>query len=505
MSTVTVIQPKTAYDKPRLLRVAAYCRVSSGSDDQLNSYGAQLTYYSHKFDGSETEELIDIYADESITGTSAKNRTEFLRLIEDCKRGKIDRIYTKSISRFARNTRDCLKSIRELKKLGVTIMFEKENIDTAKINDELMITIMGGLAQEESTSISQNLKWSIRRKMKSGAYSPVQAPFGYRLSNKTLVVDENEAAIVKDIFDYFINGHGIPNTTEYVNKKYGVNPPFAVSTIRYMLMNEKYIGDTLCQKTFTPDIIGAIPQKNNGEKDQYYIEATHRPIINKKVFTIAQQLLDDRKILVSTRKKDVLTGKIVCGKCGGKYVLRNHKEEHKWGCIWHITKAERCVSKYISEEEIKDAFIRMFNKLYVNYKELLLPIQRSLHEQMIKHSTGSRDVIELRRSLLKLKEQLKVIATLHTKGFFNDSKYMEQSTEINVKINKLNKDIRLLSQSDDTTLKEIEMLIDFFEKREHIMIEFEPQKFVFFIDKIVVKDNILEFHIVGGLRFTEEL
>jgi site-specific DNA recombinase len=176
MPTVTVIQPKAADNEQRLLRIAAYCRVSSSSDDQLNSYNSQLTYYTHKFEDSETETLIDIYADEGITGTCEEKRTEFLRLIDDCRKGKIDRIYTKSISRFARNTSDCLKNIRELKSLGITIMFEKENIDTANITDELMLTIMGGLAQEESNSISQNLKWSIRRKMKSGAYSPVNAP-----------------------------------------------------------------------------------------------------------------------------------------------------------------------------------------------------------------------------------------------------------------------------------------------------------------------------------------
>ena len=206
MPTVTVIQPKVADDTHRLLRVAAYCRVSSNSDDQLNSYNSQLTYYTHKFENSETETLIDIYADEGITGTCEEKRIEFQRLISDCRKGKIERVYTKSISRFARNTRDCLKNIRELKSLGITIMFEKENIDTANINDELMITIMGGLAQEESTSISQNLKWSIRRKMKSGTYSPVNAPLGYRLKNKSLVIEESEVKIVRDIFKQYVSG-----------------------------------------------------------------------------------------------------------------------------------------------------------------------------------------------------------------------------------------------------------------------------------------------------------
>ena len=153
MANVTYIAPVKAESAIHKIRCAAYCRVSSSSEDQLHSYAAQVRFYSEKFNGSETEELVDIYADEGITGTSAEKRTEFQRLIRDCKRGKIDRIYAKSLSRFARNTKDCLNTVRLLRELGITIFFEKENIDTAKTSDELMITVMGGLAQEESTSI----------------------------------------------------------------------------------------------------------------------------------------------------------------------------------------------------------------------------------------------------------------------------------------------------------------------------------------------------------------
>lgn len=271
MPMVTVIQPKVTDDAQCLIRVAAYCRVSSSSDDQLNSYNSQLVYYTHKFEESKTEVLIDIYADEGITGTSEEKRLEFQRLISDCRKGKIDRIYTKSISRFARNTRDCLKNIRELKSLGITIMFEKENIDTANINDELMITIMGGLAQEESVSISQNMKWSIRRKMRNGCYTPHSAPYGYVINNRKLVINNDEAKIVMEIFSYFLKGHGTQNVAEYINNKYCINPPLSVSTVRYILTNERYTGNSLYQKTFTSDIIGSHHRPNKGECDMYYV------------------------------------------------------------------------------------------------------------------------------------------------------------------------------------------------------------------------------------------
>lgn len=176
---VTVIQPTIVAKQEQKIRCAAYCRVSSDSEDQLNSFIAQLKYYENFLADSKTETLVNVYADEGVTGTREDKRSEFQRLMKDCRKGKIDRIYTKSISRFARNTKDCLKNVRELKSLGITIYFEKENIDTANITDEMMITIMGGLAQEESVSISQNMRWSIKKRMENGTMKMCTALFGY--------------------------------------------------------------------------------------------------------------------------------------------------------------------------------------------------------------------------------------------------------------------------------------------------------------------------------------
>ncbi|MBQ6943672.1 MAG: recombinase family protein, partial [Ruminococcus sp.] len=192
MATITVIQPSIMTETVKR-RVAAYCRVSSSSEDQLNSYQVQLTYYSHKFEESYTEELVDLYADEGITGTREDKRDEFQRLMKDCRRGKIDRIYTKSISRFARNTKDCLKNLRELKSLGITVFFEKENIDTANMTDEIMITILGGLAQEESVSISQNMRWSAEKRMQNGTFIASTPPYGYKNQDGKLVINAEEA------------------------------------------------------------------------------------------------------------------------------------------------------------------------------------------------------------------------------------------------------------------------------------------------------------------------
>lgn len=505
MPTVTVIQPKVANDVQCLLRVAAYCRVSSSSDDQLNSYNSQLTYYTHKFEGSETETLIDIYADEGITGTCEEKRSEFLRLIDDCRKGKIERVYTKSISRFARNTRDCLKNIRELKSLGITIMFEKENIDTANINDELMLTIMGGLAQEESTSISQNLKWSFRRRCKNGNVKAWSAPLGYDIENGNLFVNAQEALIIKEIYEMFLSGIGYQKIAEYCQAKYSeYKSAFSYYGIRYILSNERYIGDSLYQKTFTTSALPFRKISNTGEKEKFLLTDTHNPIIPREQFEKVQETIESRKFRLKLKNRG-FNPYILCGVCGSRYKYKECGTNKYWVCRNHDINSERCDSKRIKEEVIKSTFIRAFNKLYSNYSGLLLPVYKSIQELIVKHNTGNSNIIELRRDILQLKEQLKVIASLHTKGFLNEAKYKEQSAEINIKITKLNKDLRLLSQSDDTALKDIEMLIDYFEKRSNLMIEFEPQAFEFLIDKIVVKDNILEFHIMGGLIFTEEI
>ncbi|MCU6720725.1 recombinase family protein [Porcipelethomonas ammoniilytica] len=215
---VKVINPTITEDKESKIRVAAYCRVSTNSEDQQNSLMTQMRYYENFLADSETERLVSVYADEGITGTRMDKREEFQRMLKDCRRGKIDRIIVKSISRFARNTKDCLSVLRELKELGISVMFEKENIDTANITDEIMVTVMGGLAQEESASISNNVRWGIRSKMKNGTVKFHSAPFGYNLYDGDLIINPREAEIVKSIFKMFLSGMGYDSICRELNE-----------------------------------------------------------------------------------------------------------------------------------------------------------------------------------------------------------------------------------------------------------------------------------------------
>ena len=220
MAEVQVIPPKAA--RPDTLRVAAYCRVSSDSADQLHSYAAQIRAYTQAINAHDGWDLVDIYADEGLTGTRMDKREDFNRLMADCRKGKIDKIVVKSISRFARNTRDCLATLRELSSLGVTVKFEKENIDTGTLTSELMVSVSASLAQEESISISKNQRMSYQRRMERGEFITCSAPFGYQIvDGKNLTIVEDQAKIVKWIFAAYLRGY----SSEWIAQELSENGP----------------------------------------------------------------------------------------------------------------------------------------------------------------------------------------------------------------------------------------------------------------------------------------
>ncbi len=508
MPTVTVIQPTITKEKSAIIRCAAYCRVSSDSENQLNSFMAQTRYYSRIFENSETEKLIDIYADEGITGTCEDKRDEFQRMMKVCRKSKIDRIYTKSISRFARNTRDCLKNVRELKSLGITIYFEKENVDTANMTDEMMITILGGLAQEESISISNNIKWSYQKRFEKGTVNAFSAPFGYELSNGTLIIDEVQAEIVRTIFYLFLSGIGYQRISEICQNKYSeYKESFSYYGILYILSNEKYIGDSIYQKTFTTNTLPYKKIQNSGQLNKYRISNTHEAIISREIFEKAQILIESRKHNI-VKTESVFKGKIMCDNCGGKYKRKVCRNKVFWVCCKHDIRAEFCSSKRILESSIKTAFTCLNNKLLYNYKSILEPLYTALQDLKFRRFNGNSNVMELHKEIAKLKEQAHVLARLKTKGFIDNAKHLEQTAELTVKINKLQSELKKLTRSDDEdeTLEQIEMLIDYFENEENFMTEFNESAFEFLIEKIVViNQNELEFHIIGGLKFNEKI
>lgn len=427
--------------------------------------------------------------------------------------GKIDRIYTKSISRFARNTRDCLKNVRELKSLGITIYFEKENVDTANMTDEMMITILGGLAQEESISISQNMRWSIKKRMENGAFNPSQLPYGYERINGKIVINESEAKIVNYIFSKYISGSGMESIAKELNKsqidKDEKGYIWCKNTIRYILMNEKYTGKSIFQKFYTTDSFPYKQKENKGELEQYLVQNTMPVIISEEKFEIVQKLIAKQKENSKFSEKTyLLSGKIKCGKCGCSFKRKMINKKVCWTCSRHNLNASNCKIKPISQEVIYSVFVKLYNKLRDNYKKILLPLQTALNELKIHRFNGNSNVMGIHKEIAKLREQGHVLARLKTKGFLDNAKYLEQTTELTAKINKLQSELKKITRSDDEdeTLEHIEMLIDYFENQENFMTEFNESAFEFLIEKIVViNQNELEFHIIGGLKFNEKI
>ena len=268
----------------QIQRLAAYCRVSSDSEDQLHSFAAQVCYYSNYEKQHPEFELVGVYADEGLSGTSMKNRTELQRMIKDCEKGKIDRVITKSVSRFARNTHDLLKTIRLLKELGVTVFFEEQGIDTAQLNSELFLTFPGMIAQQESESISGNIRWSYKKRMESGEFNCCTPAYGFNLINGEIFINAQEATVVRRIFEMYLQGMGkqkIADTlnVESVPKKYG-EKRWHQSMISYILNNERYIGNALLQKYYTTDSMPYKRHINKGEKAQYYVENANPAIVS---------------------------------------------------------------------------------------------------------------------------------------------------------------------------------------------------------------------------------
>ena len=351
---------KPAAAMPRLERVAAYCRVSSGKDAMLHSLSAQVSHYSELIQRRLGWAYAGVYADEALTGTK-DDRPEFQRLLADCRAGKIDRVLTKSVSRFARNTVTLLETVRELKELGVAVYFEEQNIDSLSGDGELMLTILASFAQEESKSVSDNCKWRIRKDFSEGKPMNLPLLYGYRREKGRIVIDEREAEIVRFIFRSCLNGMGKGRITEELREQ-GVpcrlGGEWQTETVGGILKNEKYTGDALLQKTYIENHLTKRKCFNRGEFPQYYAENTHPAIIDHEMYEKVQVLIAERREKTNVQK-DVtarypFSGLIVCGCCGAHYHRRTNPTRITWQCVTYLRRGKKhCAAKQIPEETLR--------------------------------------------------------------------------------------------------------------------------------------------------------
>ena len=375
IAATKTLQQQPLSSTARKSRVAAYARVSTEQDEQQSSYEAQVDFYIRHIKSNPDWEFVEVFADRGITGTNTKNRENFNRMIDLALSGGIDIILTKSISRFARNTVDTLQTVRELKAVGVEVRFEKENLHTFDPKCEMMLTIMSSLAQEESRSISENVRWGKQKSMRDGKVSLAYSRFlGYKkgADGRPEIVEE-EAAIIRKIYDLFLSGKTI-NEIAAILTNMGVLTPagrtkWSVSTVRSILSNEKYKGEALLQKTFTVDYLTKEVRKNNGEVPSVRVRNSHEPIIEPEVFDRVQSMLaTSAKRRAKVRTKLPFAGKLICGDCGSFYShkvwrLRSTGERYNvWYCNHKYDGDRACESPRLRDEEVKAAFEKMLQK-----------------------------------------------------------------------------------------------------------------------------------------------
>lgn len=364
MPVVHRIEPMSNPYAGKKLRTCAYCRVSTNSADQLNSYATQVRYYTKTIQSRTDWEFVNIFADEGITGTRADKRTEFQKMIQLCQHKRIDQIITKSVSRFARNVPECLEYARTLRRQGIGIIFEENGINTLRMSDELMLSTFSAIAQEESVATSQRVKHMNRERMKRGEYLAGTTPYGYRNENRQLIIQEYEAEVVRWMFKSYLAGWSLSEiaqdlTSRKVPRQNGQTKWYAF-TVQYILSNEKYMGDTLLQKSYKTDVIPFTKKKNNGELDQYYVSESHVPIVSKETYLATAALMAEKSEYYGRQHPTTpypLTKKIRCSRCGAFYKRRTGKGYTVWSCSNHILNKENCDSKRHSETQIYGAFI----------------------------------------------------------------------------------------------------------------------------------------------------
>ncbi|MCL2299907.1 MAG: recombinase family protein [Firmicutes bacterium] len=504
MPQITTIPASTEHVRTQL-RMAAYCRVSSNSADQLNSYAAQVRHYTEYIGAHPEWTLCDIYADEGLTGTEANKRDEFQRMLADCKRGKIDRILVKNVPRFARNTSDFLTAIRLLKSLGVTVLFEKEGIDTANMNGEFILTMHGMAAQDESLSISSNVRWATRRRMADGTFIAGSTPYGYRLQGRELVIFEPEAEIVRRIFAWYLGGQGIQSIMIRLNREHPEKRWYRAG-IEYILSNAHYIGDALFQKKFST---GTLPYRkliNKGQLPQYYVEEYNVPIISAEDFHAVQCLREQRATQgYSHEGQHTLSGKLQCS-CGSGFRRRIVGDMVKWDCKNHILGVANCPMQAFPETVIYNAFISMVNKLASHRKYILTPMLAQLEQMQSRHSGAQQKVYEIDRQIADLTAQCHTIARLHSKGILDAADFAAQTGRVNQQVNILRAERRKLLREDEENdcLAEVRVLDEALGNITETQTVFDEALFAEIVQGItMISPTELRFCLLGGLEFIE--
>ena len=529
---VVIIPPKSQEEikQSKRLRVAAYCRVSTDEDEQINSYKAQIEYYTDKINKNPEWQMAGIFADEGISGTQAKKRPEFLKMIRLCRQGKIDLILTKSFSRFARNTVDSVDYIRELRALGIGVVSEKENMNTLNEDSEMLITILSCFAQAESESISKNVSWGVRQSFKNGKvpikYSTL---LGYRKGENGLPeIIPDEAEIVKEIFRSYLDGMSLKQIADSLNAR-GVktkhkNTAWTSETVKGILKNEKYSGDAILQKTYVTDCITKKTRKNNGELPMYIVKNHHDPIISRDDFNRVQEEMARRSAkrtiaekLTKTEQgkysaKYALSELLICGECGTHYrrVTWTAKgfKEIKWRCINRIQYGKKKChdSPTIDEQPLQRAIVSAINEFCEVRNDVAKVLRESVTEEFDVNLNGS--VQAAQRRIDELAHNIDELIKLAT--------VPESAASAMADIEKFSEEMKALREFIETEkakqaskqqgADELNAVLEQLEKTNFTITEYDDVVVRQLIEKVtVINKNTITVTFKGGFAIRKEL
>ncbi len=534
--TVTLIEPARSLvvdkQKYRQKRVAAYCRVSTDSDEQLTSYNNQMKVYTEMIAENHDWEFAGMYADEGISGTRADKRPQFTKMISDCLNGKIDMIITKSVSRFARNTVECLEYVRMLKARGIGIIFEEQNIDTLKTDSELYLVIYAGFAQSESESMSKNITWAFRKNFENGKSGFVYKSFlGYRRGDdgQPEIVPE-EAEAVRSIFSMFLSGKTHRQISEEMQRRnYKFEDKefqFSVGQISSILRNEKYTGDLILQKTVTIDCITKTRKRNNGEAPMYLVQNNHPAIISREIFNKAQEEFAKRNAITPKSKKTsvtytgrysryALSDVLICGECGSRFRrctwTRSGYKKIVWRCMNRLDYGTKYCpeSETVEEKTLQDAIVRALRKFSDEDVKTYIALMRATIGDAL-GINGSNDEIELlERRIETLNKRILDMVSGSVKDGGSFESCENEFKDLNEQIIQLKSRIDVMKQrmaSDTeykTKLKQIDRVIDERESRADVYDDSIVRQMIECIK--VFPGGRLEVYFGGGYMIEENL
>lgn len=495
--------------KYKLIRTCAYCRVSTDNEDQKTSYDSQRIHYKNMIEENPDWEFVGIYADEGITGTQTKKREQFNQMMSDALNGKIDLILAKSISRFARNTVDTLNYVRLLREHNVDVYFEKENIHTLGLSNELFLTLYSAFAQAESESISENVKAGVRMKMKRGELVGKYAPFGYLYDKEkdTIIPDESKKDIITYIFEEYSKGVGFRTIALNLNNL-GIPSPsnlkWCHASVRRIIINEKYVGDLKTGKYYTENVLTHKKKVNYGEKEQYFTSNHHKSIISRELWDKCQEILTIRSKIIQPdgnrdkfSRKYAFSSKIFCGICGERFIRRsykirsNNKEVAYWICRSHRNKIDCSNLIHYRQEELEDIFIIAYNKLFQNSDKYIHSFMKKVNE-VINDNRDYNNQKKIKEEISKLENKLSNLIDLQLDGSISKEILNQKNKEITGKIKEYEQQLKDTENIEITRKQKLEQIdkISNTLKQYKGLTKFNEEVFNSLVDKIIIGEKL---------------